>query len=144
MEPGFEEVFTVTDYYDGPRQGVANYQAQPHFYDRIFDDSRGEYSELFRLTPISQTTFQLAMEDWAIWRRWELAFAAQDVTLDTHPALREDRARHEEIKSVLDSALVTDEETCVLLKGLFEPRGAHGVIGVLRDFQVRWTDPTGR
>jgi len=25
LKPGYEQVFTVTDYYDGPRKGIANY-----------------------------------------------------------------------------------------------------------------------
>ena len=36
LQPGYEEVFTVMDYYDGPRKGVANFRGQPHFYDCIF------------------------------------------------------------------------------------------------------------
>ena len=35
LEPGNEIVFTVTDYYDGPLNGIANFQSKPHFYERI-------------------------------------------------------------------------------------------------------------
>jgi hypothetical protein len=31
LKPDFEEVFTVTDYYDGPRKGIANVRGKPHF-----------------------------------------------------------------------------------------------------------------
>jgi hypothetical protein len=30
LKPGYEMVFTVTDYCDGPRKGIANYQDKPH------------------------------------------------------------------------------------------------------------------
>ena len=40
LKLGFEEVFTVTEYYDGPRQGIANFTGKPHFYDCIFDEAR--------------------------------------------------------------------------------------------------------
>jgi hypothetical protein len=64
LQPGYEEVFTVMDYYDGPRKGFANFRGQPHFYDCIFDDDKDEYSDLYHLTPISQRVFELAKEDW--------------------------------------------------------------------------------
>jgi hypothetical protein len=76
VKPGYEKVFTVTDYYDGPRQGVANFKGEPHFYDCIFDETRNDYSNLYQLTPVSPQVFDLAMEDWAIWERWESAFHA--------------------------------------------------------------------
>jgi hypothetical protein len=44
---GFEEVFTVTDYYDGPRQGIANYLGSPHFYDCIFSDQKQDFTSAY-------------------------------------------------------------------------------------------------
>lgn len=73
---GYETVFTVTDYYDGPRKGLANYQGKPHFYECVFDENRDEYSDQYRLTPVDEETFRLAMEDWEIWLKWETAFHA--------------------------------------------------------------------
>jgi hypothetical protein len=35
------------EYYDGPRQGIANFNGQPHFYDCIFDERRDEYSNWY-------------------------------------------------------------------------------------------------
>jgi hypothetical protein len=66
LKPGYEEVFRVVDYYDGPRKGVANFRGKPHFYDCIFDEARDEYSDLYHLTPLSQYIFKLAKEDWDI------------------------------------------------------------------------------
>jgi hypothetical protein len=68
FNPGYECAFTDTDYYDGPRKGIANYQGKPHFYECIFHEAKDDYSELFRLTPRDSETYQLAMEDWHIWR----------------------------------------------------------------------------
>lgn len=86
LKPGYEMVFTVTDYYDGPRQGIANYQDKPHLYKCIFDRAAQDYSESFLLTPLDSETFQLAMEDWEIWRRWEDAFHSGKTDESTHPA----------------------------------------------------------
>ena len=53
LKAGYEHVFTVTDYYDGPRKGIANYHGQPHFYECIFDEEKVGYLELFRLTALA-------------------------------------------------------------------------------------------
>jgi len=141
LQPGYEEVFTVLDYYDGPRKGVANLKGLPHFYDCIFDEANDEYSDLYHLTPISQRIFELAKEDWAIWKRWESAFHSGKATHESHPALPLDRARHEEIRSILDSALTTDTAVCAIQHGSFERIGSGEYAkGVKRPVQVRWTD----
>jgi len=142
LRPGYEEVFTVIDYFDGPLKGVANFRRQPHFYDRVFDESQDEYSNLYQLTPISRHVFDLAKEDWVIWKRWESSFHAGKTTLKSHPALPQDRVRHKDIRAVLDSALKTDKETCIIQAGLFEALASQTLPnGVRRPLQVRWTDP---
>ncbi len=140
LQPGYEEVFTVTDYYDGPRKGIANFNGRPHFYECIFDEVRDEYSDSFRLTPITQRIFELAKEDWAIWKRWEFAFHSGKATLESHPALPQDAERHERIRAVLDSALATHEAICTTQRGSFERLGSGEYPkGVMRPLQVRWT-----
>jgi hypothetical protein len=141
-KPGFEEVFTVTDYYDGPRKGVANYHGQPHFYDCIFAEQGQDYSNLYRLTPVSQELFLLALEDWAIWKRWERAFHGE-VDHTAHPALPSERDRHLLIQSQLDERLQTDVEQCIVCSGAFANAG-DGVStpGILVDLVVRWAKPT--
>jgi hypothetical protein len=37
LKPGYERVFAVTDYHDGPRKGIANYQGEPHFYECLLN-----------------------------------------------------------------------------------------------------------
>ncbi len=117
---GYETVFIVTDYYDGPRKGLANYQGNPHFYECVFDEGQDEYSDQYRLTPIDDETFKLAMEDWEIWRRWKIAFHAGKADINSHPALPEDRLRHEELRRVLDPALVIDPDRAVIRIGKFD------------------------
>jgi hypothetical protein len=117
-KPGFEEVFTVTDYYDGPLTGVANFRGHPYFYERI--PTKNGYSDQYWLTPVSAETLELAQEDWEIWLRWESAFHVGETTRETHPALPEDRQRHNEIRAVLDETLSTDGQNCIIRTGHFE------------------------
>jgi hypothetical protein len=33
LKPGYERVYTVLDYCDGPRQGIADFQGKAHLYE---------------------------------------------------------------------------------------------------------------
>ena len=141
LEPGNEIVFTVTDYYDGPLNGIANFLGKPHFYERIFDSTRDDYSDMYRLTPIDDRTFQLAMEAWEIWRRWETAFHAGRAKMDSHPALPENVAKYEELKRVLGDGLHSGPNAVVRV-GKFSVIGQADLPrGVMRVLQVQWTNP---
>src|SRR6202012_5170669 len=100
IESECETVFTVTDYYDGPRKGIANFRGKPHFYECIFDSGKDDYSVVYRLTPLDEHVFHLAMESWDIWRRWERAFHTGKTNMETHPALPQDKSRYEELKTI--------------------------------------------
>lgn len=141
LKPGYEAVFTVIEYYDGPRRGIANFQRLPHLYDCIFDQAKDEYSHIFSLTPVSDELFSLAIEDWEIWKRWEAAFYSGKTDLSSHPALSNDRARHEEIAEKL-RGLVTDPTRSVRKTAHFEVLGRRDLPkGVIRSMQVKWNDP---
>jgi len=141
-QPNFEEVFTVTDYYDGPRRGIANYNGLPHFYDSVFSDEKQDYTCLYRLTPISAEVFQLALEDWVIWRRWEHAFASGVTGRETHPALPEDTDRHAQLESLLNGSLETNPTTNIVRAGRFTVKTLEARAGVLADLLVRWMEPS--
>lgn len=135
-----EIVYTVTDYYDGPRKGIANYNGAPHFYECLFDTANDDYSDAFQLTPIDQPTFLLAMEDWHIWLRWESAFYAGETTLETHPALPADAARHKELVSVLQNALITGPNAITRI-GIFSGLGVSDLPrSRMRSLQVEWRE----
>jgi hypothetical protein len=100
----FERVYTVTDYYDGPRGGVADFEGRPHVYEAESEED-GRYAETFRLVPITPEQLALAQEDWAIWSRWYAACDAGSTTVATHPALPEERPRFDEIQRLLAGPL---------------------------------------
>jgi hypothetical protein len=142
LKPGYERVFTVTEYYDGPRKGIANLLGAPHLYECLFDEARDKFSDHFLLTPIDTETFQLAIEDWSIWQRWELAFKTGKADMSTHPALPHETMRHTELKRILDRTLLTNPEKALTKIGRFEPLGEQNLpIGVLRALQVKWAEP---
>jgi hypothetical protein len=106
MEGRFEKVYTMTDYYDGPRRGIADFEGKPHFYDSEWSDTEDLNLDTFKLTAITADLLSLALEDWAIWRRWETAFHEDRVDTTTQPALPEDRTRHDELRPILAEQLV--------------------------------------
>ena len=115
-----QAVHTITEYYDGPVRGIADFRGRPHYYERQFDVDTDEWSDLYWLTPIDDETFVLALEAWTIWRRWETAFHQHRTTLGTHPALPEDRLRCDELATLLEQRLVVDQRRGLLAQGKFE------------------------
>ena len=99
-----ERVYTMTDYYDGPREGIADFEGRPHLYERVFDDEEGP-TEFFELREVDADTFALALEAWGIWLRWHEAYHSGTTTIETHPALPEDRARHDQLRALLEPRL---------------------------------------
>jgi hypothetical protein len=89
----FEIIYTMTDYYDGPRAGIASFHGIPHLYQSLFDYTHDDWTDIYLLKPIDEATFRLALEDWEIYKRWETARMNGQATIDTHPALPEDRLR---------------------------------------------------
>jgi len=131
-----ETVHTVTDYYDGPCGGIVNYGGKPHVYERV-EEADDDYHE-FLLEPISEETFRLALEDWAIWCRWRLAFDRGEATLDTHPALAEDRSRHDELNAMLGTRLKLVPERALRARGRMEVRKSAKPEISESEFVVHW------
>ena len=140
LKAGYEGVYSVLDYYDGPRRGIADFEGRPHLYESLFDSQVDEYSEIYLLTPVNQEILQLAMEYWETWTRWRAAFDKGKATRETHPALPIDRMRHDELKVVLDKVLVSDHSASTRAKAKFLPPGESGrALTSTEALQVRWT-----
>ena len=129
----------MSSYYDGPREGVASFAGRPHVYESAWDDYEGGEGTLFRLMPIADEVFQLALDDWRIWLRWEEAFYDQRTTLDEHPALPADRRQHEQLQRALGEGLLIGSRPHFLARGDFQPaeRGVAARV-CLGAMKVRW------
>jgi len=142
LSPGYETVFTVTEYSDWPRNGIANYQGAPHLFEWVSNEAKEHDSKLFRLMPLSAEVFQLAIEDWEIWRRWLVAFYEKKTDISTRPALSIDISRHAELKRILDGALIVDPQKTVMRVGQFEVLAEPSIPErVIRQLQVKWIQP---
>jgi hypothetical protein len=49
----FERVHTMTDYYDGPRGGIADFRGTPHLYESEWRDDEGHEGRVpLSMTPV--------------------------------------------------------------------------------------------
>jgi hypothetical protein len=116
-----EIVYTVDDYWDGPREGFAQFAGRLHHYRYVFDDKSDDWTRTYRLTPLQESLLPAVLESWEIWRRWEAAFHRAETTRETHPALPVDRQRYEELKDLIQGALAAASGRSFTAEGQFDP-----------------------
>jgi len=132
-----QEVHFVIDYWDGPREGVADYRGSPHYFRAVFDEKRDEWSDVFILTPLDQDTYRLLMESKQIWQRWQAAYDTGATTLDSHPALPDDANRSKELDEIIEPRIAIDPTTAIRRKGSFEADD-RTKLSSHRKWRVRW------
>jgi hypothetical protein len=130
----WDRVYTLNDYYDGPRLGIADVYGVPHIYEAEFDYSSEEYGDTFFVSPADGDLFALVIEDWDIWLRWDAAFKRGEVSIDTHPALPNDRERHEALKIAIGGRLKADRSRAKYKRARF------GVSPQTGENIVEWCD----
>jgi hypothetical protein len=122
-----ESIYTVTTWYDGAREGVADFQGKPHYYKCLqgYDDECKPTP--YALIPIDNEIFQLELKNWNIWLRYQAAFKAGEATCKIHPALPEDQVRHDEIARILLEKAQVSSVTSIIATGEFV-YGANAVV----------------
>jgi hypothetical protein len=115
----WEKVHAVHDFYDQPRAGVAAFEGRPHSFKCEFSEVLDDYTDRFFLMAVNTELMALVLEDWAIWLRWCEAFHRGDVLLKSHPALPEDRPRHDVIKPIVRAGLDIDPSKAVARRARF-------------------------
>ena len=140
MESGYEKEYTTINYWDGPREGIADFEGQPHLYKSEWDDKADDYAETFVLSPVDKDIFLLAIEDEEIIRRWWVAFYEGQAPEGTRPALPEDRQRHDELQRILKQRLIIDPQNCIRAYGDFRRACDPTWSGkIFPPQEVRWT-----
>lgn len=57
-----DDILTISNYYDGPLEGIATFSGKPHFNECIFDELEDEYSNNYLLTPMTENIYEIAMK----------------------------------------------------------------------------------
>lgn len=112
-------IYTITDWYDGAREGIASFNGEPHYYKCEWDEGQNNYAETYQLQKIDDETFMLVIEDWNIWLEWEKAFNKGETTQETHPTLPKDKDRHKILQKILKRKLVLDKDKSFRAKAEF-------------------------
>jgi hypothetical protein len=142
-EVTFERVYAVWDYYDGPREGLADYRGQPHYFKNQWDEEADDWSASFTLIPIDAETLDLAMEQWAIWRMWEQAFHGGQVQQQSHPGYGGRNPRYDELETILEARIPDTTPAQHAACGVFRvaPGQQDMPVGVMRELEVEWRPP---
>jgi hypothetical protein len=136
----FERVHTVCDFYDRPRCGIADFEGGPHYYKCEWDETADDYADTFVLTPLDRETFELALEQWALWLESQKAFQSGDAPLSTHPQLAGRPARYIELDAILKERIASITGSQVRARGVFRvPRGQL-IAGASCEFEVEWSE----
>lgn len=130
----------VWDLYDGVRSGIADYAGQPHYFNCLFDEGAGDFSDDFELTPVEHELLTLAQEQWAIYRAWELEFHSGRVELDTHPGHRGVNTRYDELDDLIKNKLKSVKPVATV-QAKFSAKEKQPELpeGCLREMEVEWS-----
>jgi hypothetical protein len=126
MTGNFETVYTIDEYYDGPRTGVADFSGNACYYRSVYLDT-SEWNpdeDRFELSPIPSEVLALALEAEEIFRRWDVVrsstpgFSYAD---NEFGALPEDQARYAQLRKLLKKSFkVASAKSKTLVRGKFE------------------------
>ena len=134
----FEVVYTVTNYYDGPRAGVALVDGIPHYFESQWKDIDSSDNDIFLIQPVTPEILELALEDWAIWKRWETAFHKGETSKETHPALPDELGRHKQLEQILNEALEINPNISIKARADFKVDRARPVEYGMKNLIVEW------
>jgi hypothetical protein len=116
----WDRVYTINDYYDGPRLGIADVDGVPHIYEAEFDHSTDAYGDTYFVSPVDESLLSLVLEDWEIWLRWDSAFKRREASIESHPALPADRERHDALKIAIGDRFRVDRTQAKHVKARFK------------------------
>jgi hypothetical protein len=131
-----DDILTISNYYDGPIEGITTLSGKPHFYECIFDELDDEYSDQFLLTPMSDAIYKIAMESWEMWIRYNTAFKDGAIDKRHHPVLPHERKKYDEIQNVLGEYIVNNKNLSTLKVGSFSHDNAK--LPSQGKWQVEW------
>jgi len=136
---GFERVHVELDWYDGPRQGVADLDGVPHYFRAVHDYAKPDVpDDEYLLWPVEPGVLALEREQWEIFVAWNDRYEAATAPVETHPARGGVDRRYDELEARLethrrvpaDARRVTAEWQWGIRETHYQPDGPN--------YRVRW------
>jgi hypothetical protein len=101
MDAGFERVYVQLDWWDGPREGLADVHGVPHYFSSTIAESDDENEDQFRVWPVSPQLLALEREQWAIQAEWIKLTQAGSAQPDSNPRRGGVDTRYDELTTLL-------------------------------------------
>ena len=98
----YEPVLMVWDYWDGPREGLTQYNGQAHYFKCLLDEASDEYTELFTLSPVSASFLKISKKNWEIYKDWERRLHKGLTSLQTHPSKGDECSEYKQLEHRLE------------------------------------------
>ncbi|MEO3948050.1 hypothetical protein [Gorillibacterium sp. CAU 1737] len=92
-----QTVHFITDWWDGPKSGFADFAGGIHSFERIFDEGKEEWSSLYRVRPVSDEEYSLQVEAYHLFLEWK----KDEHQSRPHPLLDPENRRFHEIEQAL-------------------------------------------
>jgi hypothetical protein len=130
MDPVRDTVHVMDDWYDGPRNGAADFNGVPHWYRSLYldTDEWDPDEDRFELTPLTAEALEWIRQRFAIFVRWDEMRITGRVRWDgddtTFGALPEEMDHSHELTRLIDDYLARTPPAA-LVRGTFEPRCTH-------------------
>ena len=137
----YERVHAIWELYDGIPTGVADLNGAPHYFASQFDVRADNYSDDFKLYPVSPEFMQRVMRNWDIFRAWERKFHNGGADLSTHPGHGGIDTEYDELKSWLDDRVTRLQALPLLYRATFRELPGQDDLpgGMLRELEVAWS-----
>ena len=71
---GFAEVLIAWSWWDAPRDGVVRIDGHPYRFRCDFDETHDDYSEEYRVWPITEAELAADLAMWTTWVDWRRRF----------------------------------------------------------------------
>jgi hypothetical protein len=134
-----ERVYVENEWYDGPREGVADIDNVPHRFKSLFGEAKDEYLDPFAVWPIDRASLDLEIEQWQIFVAWNARFETGAARLESHPAFAGVNPSWERINERLRPGRkdVPANARCALAKiDWLDNQSRYGPDGP--DYRLRW------
>ncbi len=132
----FQSVYFIIDWWDGPKSGFADFNSSIHYFERLFDSDKEEWSNSYLLRPVSTEVYALQIESYQIFLDW----VNEKDSKSPHPLTDHENKRYHEIKRLLEH--IEYQFYSAKYIGNFIHTGdkanENGING-LNIFKVKWT-----
>lgn len=93
----FQSVYFITDWWDGPKSGFVDFNCKIHCFERIFDNEKDDWSNLYLIRPVSTEEYSLQIESYKLFLDW----VNDKSSTRPHPSLDIVNKRYHEVGQLL-------------------------------------------